>query len=154
MPIYFITNGEKIDDLCCFDESFINRFFFKTCIFGDMLCPQKNAINKLKTKQTPTTLNYDFLQKQFSLLIKESLFSKLKSVYSNRILVGNIKMTTESYMLIKKWIAIIQSMTKEEKLCLCGLHVCRINRIAKGAGVTLSDVVGLKKKLEEMNKGI
>ena len=154
MPIYFITNGEKIDDLCCFDESFINRFFFKTCIFGDMLCPQKNAINKLKTKQTPTTLNYDFLQKQFSLLIKESLFSKLKSVYSNRILVGNIKMTTESYMLIKKWIAIIQSMTKEEKLCLCGLHVCRINRIAKGAGVKPSDVVGLKKKLEEMNKGI
>ena len=152
MPIYFITQGEKLDDLCCFDECFINRFFFKECVFGDLFYKQKHTFDIPKTKQKQ--LNYDFLQQQFSLLIKKNFFSKLKSIYSNRVFVGDVKITTESYMLIKKWIAIIQSMTKEEKLCLCGLHICRINRIAKGAGVTPFDVIGLKKKLEEINKGI
>ena len=151
IPIYFVTKGEKIDDICFFDEKFIDDFFFKTCVFSDILFPQKQTINRFYKQQTQTKLNYDFLQKQISFLIKKNLFSKFKSLYSNNIVVGGVKMTTESYMLVKKWIAIIQSMTKEEKFCMCGLNVCRINRIAKGAGVTPSDVVGLKKKLEEIN---
>lgn len=151
IPIYFVTKGEKIDDICFFDEKFIDDFFFKTCVFSDILFPQKQTINRFYKQQTQTKLNYDFLQKQISFLIKKNLFSKFKSLYSNNIVVGSAKMTTESCMLVKKWIAIIQSMTKEEKFCMCGLNVCRINRIAKGAGVTPSDVVGLKKKLEEIN---
>ncbi|MBQ7551912.1 MAG: hypothetical protein IJT15_00470 [Rickettsiales bacterium] len=151
IPIYFVTKGEKVDDICFFDEKFIDDFFFKTCVFGDILFTQKQTINGLYKQQTQTKLNYDFLQKQFSFLIKKNLFSKFKSLYSNNIVVGSVKMTTESYMLVKKWIAIIQSMTKEERLCMCGLNVCRINRIAKGAGVTPSDVIVLKKKLEEIN---
>ena len=75
----------------------------------------------------------------------------MKLIFSNSVSVFGVKMTTESYVLIKKWIAIINSMTKNERLGLCGLSICRLNRIAKGAGVTPADVIVLKNKFMEMN---
>ena len=54
-------------------------------------------------------------------------------------------------MLIKKWIAIIQSMSNRERELPNILNIDRINRIAKGSGTNINDVVMLKKKMEELN---
>ena len=152
MPIYFITMGEKIDDICVFDKKCVERFFLKTYIFGDIFLQQHYVVDGFQKQHQQKQLSYDCLKQHLSGLIKKDVFSKIKSFYSKSIVVCDVKMTTETYMLIKKWIAIIQSMTKNERLGLCGLNVLRINRIAKGAGVTPSDVIVLKKKLEEINK--
>ena len=151
-PIYFVTKGEKIDDIYIFDERYIHWFFLKkTHIVCDVFL-QQNVVGNFQKKYQQDKLNYNSLQQHLSDLIKKDVFSKIKSFYSKNVAVCNAKMTTETYMLIKKWIAIIQSMTKNERLCLCRLNVLRINRIAKGAGVSASDVIGLKKKLEEINE--
>lgn len=153
VPIYFITKGEKISDIDVFDEKFVSNVLCdKYGFIGSCDNNKKIQQNSYKNKNN-ICVDYVFLQQQFVGLTKQNAFSKMKLIFSNSVSVFGVKMTTESYMLMKKWIAIIQSMTKDERLCFTKLNVCRINRIAKGAGVAPSDVVCLKKKLEEINQG-
>jgi signal recognition particle subunit SRP54 len=56
--------------------------------------------------------------------------------------------------MIKKWIAIINAMTIYERKTPSCLGIERMNRIAKGSGTTIADVMTLKKKLEEINMSL
>jgi signal recognition particle subunit SRP54 len=53
---------------------------------------------------------------------------------------------------MKKWAIIIQSMTKQEKQDPQLINSSRVKRIAKGSGVTESDVRELLKSYEQMKK--
>lgn len=154
VPIYFVTKGEKIDDICVFSERLVRNVINKICHFS-------NFSNKFVHRKTykndfcisKNNIDYNFLYKNFGYLIQKNRFNKIKSVFTaSSFFSFGVKMTTESYMLIKKWMAIIQSMTQEERSLVCCLNIDRINRIAKGAGVEPSDVVMLKQKLTEIQK--
>ena len=145
-PIYFITKGEKISDIDVFDEKFVSNVLCNKYGFIGGYNNDKKIQQSFYKNRNDVYVDYSFLQNQFNNLTKKNVFSKVKSIFSDSVSVFGVKMTTESYMLIKKWMAIIQSMTKNERLCFTKLNVCRINRIAKGAGVAPSDVVCLKKK--------
>ena len=155
VPIYFITKGEKIGDICVFNEKFINNCLFGDYGFGEFLSKQPKTQQMCEQNLVKTTqrlcIDYNFLQQKLIKLVQKDVFSQFKSVVFGCNSFVGVKMTTESYVLIKKWIAIINSMTKNERLGLCGLSICRLNRIAKGAGVTPADVIVLKNKFMEMN---
>ena len=151
-PIYYVSNGEKIDNIYEFKTSMILDKLFDNDKNKDQLLSSLKMKNKeyLKTITVGITY-YDFFQ-QLDRLIKYGNFTQILSILPHTKSFLNVKLETEAYMLIKKWMAIISSMTLKEQCCIDDLNINRMNRIAKGSGTGIEDVVKLKLKIEELNK--
>ena len=155
-PIRLIGVGEKIEDLEVFNP---RRFVARLLGFGDiegLIEKFKQAEVKVSEKEAKKALTGKFtleeLYKQMESLRK---MGPLKSIVSH--LPGfAYSLPDESLEEVEgkmnKWKAIIESMTKEERLNPKILNSSRIRRIARGAGVTERDVKDLIKYYEQTVK--
>ncbi len=161
-PVYFITNGEKINDLEEFDpESFLSRLLG----MGDLqsLIEKINSVTDSKKKEKTLKnleegkLTLEDVIDQVKSMGELGGFDKIKSMIpglGKAKIPDNALSTQESK--IKKWEHIIKSMTQDEKENpeLLKKQTSRINRIAKGAGVNNSDIRSLLKQYDMLQSMI
>ena len=156
-PIYYITEGEKIDDIKPFDVKMISDAIvdggLKKLIDAFRNSNQEH-INSLLNKAKNHELNYNDLLLQLQQLVSFGKLDKVLSVLPHTRSFFNVKLSTDTYTLIKHWIAIISSMTKQERNNPTLLNMDRINRIAKGSGCQVADVLVLRRKLDEINASL
>jgi len=154
--VYFITTGEKINDIESFNpESFLSRLLgmgdLQTLIEKVRLATDENQQKKIEEKLKEGKLSLEDVVEQIKSMNSLGGFDKLKSMIPG---LGNAKIpdgVLESQQKkVEKWEHIIKSLTKEEKENpeLIRKETSRISRIAKGAGVASSDVRSLLKQYD------
>ncbi len=138
--VKFIGLGEDIDELEVFNP---RKFAARVLGMGDLdaLAERVKAVlEEEKVLEEIETGKFDLLlfKKQIDAIAKLGPLSKVFP------LIPNVKLTDEQVELsqknIKKWRAILNSMTREELRHPEVLNASRIRRIAMGAGVTPRDV--------------
>ena len=154
-PIYYVSTGEKINSILEFEKNMISKALFADdglkSVISAFQDSNKNYIQSTIYNENNGKFNYNDLLIQLSQIVNFGKIDKILSVLPHTRKIFNVKLSTEAYILIKKWISIINSMTNYERATPTCLNIERINRIAKGAGVQVSDVLTLKKKLEEIS---
>jgi len=152
--VYFITTGEKINDLETFNpESFLSRLLG----MGDLnallekvkLASDEKNQKKLEENLKEGKLTLNDVIEQVKSMNSMGGFEKLKSMVpgiNNAKIPENVLETQQKK--VSKWEHIIKSMTEHERENPESLkkQTSRIGRIAKGAGVTSSDVRALLKQ--------
>ncbi|MFH1637368.1 MAG: signal recognition particle protein Srp54 [Candidatus Woesearchaeota archaeon] len=164
-PIKFIGIGEKIDDLEQFNpQGFVGRMLGMGDIEA-LLEKAQNAISEEEAEDMGKKLlkgefNFLDLYEQMQAMAKMGSFSKLVDLIPG---MGNLNIPKE--MLegqedkLKTWKHIMKSMTKEELEEPEIITGGRVERIAKGAGVSIGNVRDLlkqyrmAKKMLKMMKG-
>ena len=154
-PIYFTGTGEKVTDL---EQFFPDRIATRLVGMGDLQTLMEQAQDKLKlTDQTDSVVNLkngrlsleDFAQ-QMDMIGKMGSLTKLMQYLPG---FSSVNMTPEMLakgdMEIKRFKAIISSMTPKERKVPQILDAARKQRIAKGAGVNVQDVNYLLQKFEQ-----
>ncbi|GIU68547.1 MAG: signal recognition particle protein [Candidatus Pacearchaeota archaeon] len=145
-PVFFITNGEKINDIEEFNpKSFVSRLLgmgdletliekVKTAV-GD----KKQDLKKLESDLFTIEEFVDQAKKVGDLGGLEKIKSFIPGFSSAKIPEGLLENQEKR---IEKWEHIIKSMTPEERKNpeLLEKQTSRISRIAKGSGVNTSDV--------------
>lgn len=154
-PIYFMGVGEKIDQLELFrPERVVNRILG----MGDMLTLIENAQDKIKQAEQESvarsimsghiTLN-DFAQQLQMMSKLGSLNSILKFMPGmNGLKISNDDMQRGEQEM-KKFRAVLSSMTSKERIYPEILDGSRKKRIASGAGVDISVVNLLLQRFEQ-----
>lgn len=156
--VKFIGVGEKIDALEEFDPK---RFVGKLLGMGDieaLLEKAKEAISE----EDAADLSKKLLKGEFSLV---DLYSQMEAMNKMGPLTkvmemipgfGQIKMPKEALQIqegkLKKWKFIMDSMTKKELEEPDEIDGKRVERIAKGAGVSVSEVRELLKQYKQSKK--
>ena len=158
-PVYFITTGEKINDL----EEFNPKTFLSRLLgMGDLdalLQKIKSVTDEKKQKKIQKQLEQGKLTLEDVIEQVKSMSSmggldKLKSLIpgmSSAKIPDNFLGAQEEK--IKKWEHIVKSMTPEEKENpeILKKQTSRISRVAKGAGVNSSDVRSLLKQYDMLS---
>ncbi len=155
-PVKFIGVGEGLDDLELFNPK---RFVSRLLGMGDLETLLEKASEELDMEKIKD-LSEKFLSGKFDLL---DLYSQLQAVNKlgsfSKILgflpgVSALKIPKEMLNMqeenVKKFKPIMDSMTLEELKNPKILNASRIERIAKGAGVTVKDVRMLLKQYGQM----
>ena len=165
-PVYFITTGEKINDIEEFDpESFLSRLLgmgdLATLIEKIHSITGEKQQEEMQKKLQEGKISLEDVIEQVKSMNQLGGFSKLKSLIPG---LGKAKLpenALESQQAkIAKWEHILKSMTSEERANpeILEKQSSRITRIAQGAGVNKSDIKSLLKQykmLSEMiNSGI
>ena len=154
--VYFVTTGEKINDLETFNpESFLSRLLG----MGDLnallekvkLASDEKNQKKLEENLKEGKLTLNDVIEQVKSMNSMGDFEKLKSMVpgmNNAKIPENVLETQQKK--VSKWEHIIKSMTEYERENPESLkkQTSRIGRIAKGAGVTSSDVRALLKQYD------
>ncbi len=155
--VYFITTGEKINDIEEFNpEKFLSRLLG----MGDLqsLIEKIRSITdekKIQEKIKEGKLTLEDVIEQVKSMNQLGGFDKIKSFIpglGKAKIPENIISNQESK--IAKWEHIIKSMTPEEKENpeIFEKQTSRIGRVAKGAGVATSDVRSLLKQYRMLNE--
>lgn len=164
-PVKFIGVGEKVDDMEAFNpKGFIGRLLG----MGDLealLEKAKEAISEVDAKD----LEKKLLKGEFTLIDLYQQMEAMKSMGPlGKVLemipgMGNIKMPKEALQIQEKklviWKHAMDSMTKRELEDPELIDASRIERIAKGAGISTNDIRDMlkqyrqSKKLVKMMKG-
>ena len=154
--VYFVTTGEKINDLETFNpESFLSRLLG----IGDLnallekvkLASDEKNQKKLEENLKEGKLTLNDVIEQVKSMNSMGGFEKLKSMVPG---INNAKIPENvleaQQKKVSKWEHIIKSMTEHERENPESLkkQTSRIGRIAKGAGVTSSDVRTLLKQYD------
>lgn len=158
-PVYFITTGEKINDLEEFNpQSFLSRLLgmgdLETLMEKIKSVTDEKKQKKIQKQVEEGKLRLEDVIEQVKSMGSLGGFDKIKSMVpglsSAKIPEGVIETQEEK---ISKWEHIIKSMTPEEKENpeLLEKQTQRIGRIAKGAGVHNSDVRSLIKQYKLLN---
>ena len=162
--VYFITTGEKINDIEEFNpESFLSRLLgmgdLETLIEKIKSVTDEGKQKEMQERLEEGKLTLDDVIEQVKSMGQLGGFEKLKSMIPGmgkaKIPEGMLGAQEEK---IKKWEHVIKSMTKEERENpeLFEKETSRIGRVAAGAGVNNSDIRSLLKQykmLQEMMKG-
>lgn len=162
--IYFITTGEKINDLEGFDpKSFLSRLLGMGDL--DLLIEKIKAVTdkdkqrKIKKGIEEGKLSLEDVVEQIKSMDSMGGIDKIKDLIPGFAKLG--KKIPEDLMnsqqeKISKWEHIIKSMTLEEKENpeIIEKQTSRISRISKGAGVNNSDVRSLLKQYKMLNEMI
>lgn len=157
--VYFITNGEKINDIEEFNpKSFLSRLLG----MGDLeslIEKVKSVTDEKKQKSLQKNLEQGKLTLEDVIEQVKSMnsmggFEKIKSLIpgmSSAKIPDNLLGTQQEK--IAKWEHIVKSMTKDEKENpeLLEKQTTRIRRIADGAGVNKSDVRALLKQYKMLS---
>jgi signal recognition particle subunit SRP54 len=151
--IYFISTGERIDDI---EEFNPKRFVGRLIGIGDLeglLERVKNAEIKVSKEQAKKIMSgrftlEDFLE-QIEQMEKLGPMEKIIEMLPLPVKVDK-KEIERAKVQTKKWKAIILSMTSEERVNPRILNATRIRRIAIGSGTSEKDV---KELLEAFEKG-
>lgn len=154
-PIYYISTGEKINSIAEFNRDTVSKALFSSdglqSVIKAFQESNKDYIKSVVNHGINSKNNYNDLYLQLSQIVNFGKIDKILSILPHTKKLFNVKLSTEAYILIKKWISIINSMTNYERATPSCLNIERVNRIAKGAGVQVSDVLTLKKKLSEIS---
>jgi len=159
-PVYFITTGEKINDIEEFNpKSFLSRLLG----MGDLeaLMEKVRSISdeekqkKIEKNLEEGKLSLEDVIEQVKSMGNLGGFEKIKSMipgFSSAKIPENLLENQEAK--IAKWEHILKSMTPEEKENpnLLEKQTSRIARIAKGAGVNNSDIRALLKQYNLLNE--
>lgn len=157
-PILFIGTGEKVEDL----ESFrADRMASRIIGMGDISTLMEKAQEKIKTSDQEDiyksinsgNLNLEDFAKQLNMVNSLGPISKLIKYLPG---AGAFNISQEqlekSEKEMKKFKAIISSMTKKERLYPKILDNSRKNRIAKGSGSSVSEINILLERFEQSKK--
>jgi signal recognition particle subunit SRP54 len=160
--VYFITTGEKINDIEVFNpDSFLSRLLG----MGDLNAllekvrsvADETSQKKLEEKLSEGKLTLTDVVEQVKSMNSMGGFGKLKSLVPG---MGNAKIPDEllesQEKKVSKWEHILKSMTLEERENpgLLKEQTSRISRIAKGSGVTGSEVRALLKQYDMLSSMI
>ena len=155
VPVLFVSNGEKVEDL---EEFHPDRMADRILGMGDIVTLVEQAQEKLDMEVQQKTANrmaqgiftFNDMLDQFGQMQKMgSMQNMLKMIPG---LGKMVKQLDDEKMndSMKKSQAIIQSMTPYERENPSCLKASRKNRIAKGAGVKVMEVNRLISQLEQM----
>lgn len=160
--VYFITNGEKINDIEKFNpETFLSRLLgmgdLQSLIEKVRSATDEGKQEALAKKLEEGKLSLNDVVEQVKQMNSIGGFDKLKGMIPG---MGNAKIPDNllgaQEEKIKKWEHIIKSMTPEERENpeLFKKQTSRIQRVAKGAGVNGSDIRSLLKQYDMLNSMI
>lgn len=160
-PVYFITTGEKINDMEEFNpKSFLSRLLgmgdLQALIEKIKSVTDESKQKKIQKKLEEGNISLEDVIEQVKSMGSIGGFDKIKSMIPGFSKVeGKIpeNLIENQEAKISKWEHIIKSMTKEEKENpeLLEKQTSRISRVAKGAGVHNSDVRSLLKQYKLLN---
>jgi signal recognition particle subunit SRP54 len=160
-PILYVGMGEKLSDL---EQFYPDRMASRILGMGDVLTLIEKAeaqIDQYKSKQMEAKLKKaefdynDFLEYMNQIKNMGGIGSILNMMPGMGM--GNIKgldsvSTDDAEANLRKTEAIIHSMTAQERSNPDIINPSRKNRIARGAGVDISEVNRLVKQFEQMKK--
>jgi len=151
--VYFISTGERVDDI---EEFNPKRFVGRLLGLGDLeglLERVKSAELRITKEQTRRIASGRFtlndLLEQIEQMEKLGPMEKIVEMLPLPVKVNSEELE-KARVQMKKWKAIIQSMTEEERENPKILNASRIRRIAMGSGTTERDV---KELIEAYEKG-
>ena len=157
--VYFITTGEKINDIDKFNpESFLSRLLgmgdLQSLIEKIKSATGESQEEALKKMQEQGKLSLEDVVEQVKSMNSIGGFDKIKSMIPG---LGKAKipdnLLENQQTKVAKWEHILKSMTKEEKENpeVIKKQTSRISRIAKGAGVHTSEIRVLLKQHDLLN---
>lgn len=146
-PIKFIGVGEKIDDLEVFDPpSFVGRLLGMGDLKG-LIEKVREAELKVPEKKVKAILSGRFtltdMYEQLEALRSMGPFSRILKMLPGLGYEIPEDLMNVAEEKLKKWRAIIQSMTPEEREKPQIINASRIRRIARGSGTSEKDVKDL-----------
>jgi signal recognition particle subunit SRP54 len=162
--VYFITTGEKINDIEEFNpENFLSRLLgmgdLQALIEKIRSVTDEKQQEKMQKKLEEGKLSLEDVIEQVKSMNQIGGFDKIKGMIPG---LGKAKipenMLETQQEKISKWEHILKSMTPEERENpeIFDKQTSRIGRVAKGAGVNNSDIRALLKQykmLQDMLKG-
>lgn len=151
-PIKFSSIGEKMTDI---EPFYPDRMASRILGMGDVLTlierAQENLdeeeMRKMEEKMRKNTFTFDVFLMQFEQLSKMGNLADLVAMIPG--LSGKIKAADIDETKIKKFKAIIQSMTAKERQNPELIKGSQRKRIAAGSGTTIQDVNSLIKQFEQ-----
>jgi signal recognition particle subunit SRP54 len=158
-PVYFLTTGEKINDLEEFNpNSFLSRLLgmgdLQTLIEKVRSATDENSQEKIKKMSTEGKISLEDVIEQVKSMNSLGGFDKIKALIPG---LGKANISDEilenQQGKISKWEHIIKSMTKEEKENpeIFEKQTSRLSRVAKGSGVTTTEIRSLLKQYKMLN---
>lgn len=154
-PILFMGTGEKLDNLEIFrPERIANRMLG----MGDILTLIENAESKIQKSEQERleksfksgVITLDDFAQQLSVMNKMGSLASLMKYLPG---MGNMAVSQadleKGEVELKRFRAIMSSMTKKERLSPQILDASRKSRIAKGSGVQVADVNNLLQRFEQ-----
>jgi signal recognition particle subunit SRP54 len=158
-PVYFITTGEKTNDIEEFNpQSFLSRLLgmgdLQSLVEKVKSVSGEAAHEKMKKQLEEGKLSLEDVIEQVKAMGSMGGFEKIKSMIPGlgkaRIPENLLESQEEK---VSKWEHIIKSMTREERENpeLLKKQTPRISRVAKGAGVSASEVRSLLKQYDMLN---
>lgn len=163
-PVYFITTGEKINDIEEFNpESFLSRLLgmgdLQTLLEKIKSVTDEKQQKKIQKRLEEGKLTLNDIVEQVKSMNSLGGFDKIKSMipgFSNINAKIPEGMMENQQAKIAKWEHILKSMTLEERENpdLLKKQTSRIARIAKGAGVNTSDIRALLKQYDILSSMI
>lgn len=160
--VYFITTGEKINDIEEFNpERFLSRLLgmgdLQTLIEKIKSASDEGQQAKLQKNFEEGKLSLEDVVEQVKSMNQLGGFDKIKSMIPG---MGSAKISDEMLesqgAKVAKWEHILKSMTQEEKSNpdILKKQTSRIARIAKGSGANTSDIRALLKQYDMLNEMI
>ncbi len=149
VPVRFIGTGERVEDLEVFDPV---RFVSRLLGWGDL----QTLLEKVKEADVQITqddlrnLNMQTFYRQLEAMTKIGPMDKILQMVGLTDL--DRKTVDELKLKLKKYRAMIDSMTREERLKPEIINRSRIERIARGSGTSPRDVRSLLKEFFMMKK--
>ena len=160
--VYFITTGEKINDIEEFNPgAFLSRLLgmgdLESLIEKIKSITDKGKEEKIKKSLEEGKLSLDDVVEQVKSMNSLGGFEKIKSMipgFSGAKIPENLLESQQEK--VSKWEHILKSMTKDEKENpeILEKQTSRIARIANGAGVNTSEVRSLLKQYKMLNEMI
>lgn len=153
-PIYFIGLGEKVDDITCF---YPDRIVSRILGFGD-LRSLLDDINKkidytdLPVKDGYVSFNLNLFKKHLKSIVDLGGMSGLVDKFPGGFNIDKSSLNKFDNKFFFKMIAIIDSMTINERNFPSLINNSRKKRIALGAGVNICDVSKMLKYHNKMYK--
>lgn len=154
-PILFVGSGEKVDDLEPFrPERMANRMLGS----GDLATLSERAQEKIKQQEQEQlektlkagTITLEDFARQMEMVSRLGSLSTVMRYIPGMSRAGiSSEMLEKGEIEMKKFRAILGSMTRKERLLPKILNVSRKERIAKGSGVDVAAVNHLLRRFEE-----
>lgn len=153
-PILYIGMGEKLSDL---EQFYPDRMASRILGMGDILTlidKAQSEIDEEKAKELESKIkkaefDFDDFLDSMAQVKKMGGISSMLGMLPNMGLPSDLEVDDDAFKGVE---AIIYSMTKEERKNPALLNPSRKKRIAKGAGVDISEVNKLVKQQEQMKK--
>ncbi len=154
-PIVFLGVGEKLDDIELFKA---DRMAGRILDMGDVVTLAEKAEKKIAQEDQESLYNammsgrmsLDDFAKQMEMMSKLGSMSSLMKYMPG---MGNMQISSEQIdqgeKELKKFRAIMKSMTTKERLTPKILNKTRKARIARGAGVAITDINLLLSRFEQ-----